>query len=212
MHRPISILDDPIVSERVFYPRKSHQPPSFPVESDGLSLGCHVRIVDPGSRYVVYFHGNGELAAECVEYVSSIFTDANVNVCFVEYRGYGASEGDPALVAMLDDGERVVAALGVPPERVVAFGRSLGSIYAIELASRLPRLGGLILESGIADLAEQWAFAPQAARLGCDLSALTEAVAAHLDHRAKLAGYTGPTLVLHAGGDSLVKPSHGRRL
>ena len=212
MHAPISVLDDPVISSRVFYPRPATQPPTFPVTCDGLTLACRRRVVDPDAGYVVYFHGNGELASECDAHVASIFTDAGFNVCFVEYRGYGGSEGNPALVAMLADGEGVVAALGVPPGRVVAFGRSLGSVYAIELARRLPTLGGLILESGIADFAEQLSFATQAAQLGCPPAVLTEAVAAHLDHKAKLAVYFGPVLVMHAGGDSLVEPSHGRRL
>ena len=57
---------------------------------------------------------------------------------------------------MLGDGEATVKAAGLAPERVIAFGRSIGSLYAIELAHRQPALAGLILESGIADPSERF--------------------------------------------------------
>ena len=207
-----SILDHPAVGERVFHPRPSTAAPTLWVESGGHSLGCHVRRADPAAGWVVYFHGNGEVAADSAHYCADLFTGAGVNVCFAEYRGYGASTGTPALVAMLGDGEAVVESLGVPPERVVAFGRSLGSLYAIELARRLPRLGGLVLESGIADPADLWPLEKRAGEIGCSKQEVAAALAGDFDHRAKLAGYAGPLLVLHAAGDRLVYPSHAERL
>jgi len=35
---------------------------------------------------------------------------------------------------------------------------------------------------------------------------------ARLDHRAKIAGFTGPTLILHTRFDGLVDVTHARRL
>jgi pimeloyl-ACP methyl ester carboxylesterase len=161
---------------------------------------------------VIYFHGNGELATDSEQYCGDLFTGAGMNVCFAEYRGYGTSDGEPALAGMLGDGERVVAALGEPVERVAAFGRSLGSLYAIELAHRFPQLGGLVLESGIAVLTEIWPFQREAEIIGCTASEIGTAVGALFDHRAKLGGFTGPQLVLHAAGDHLVSVTHGARL
>jgi pimeloyl-ACP methyl ester carboxylesterase len=212
MSNVISLLDHPAISKRVFHPRSTTETPTLVVDVGEHQLGCHTRVVNPDAGWVVYFHGNGELAAESERYCSELFTAAGVNVCFVEYRGYGASSGEPALAGMLGDGERVVAALGVPETRVVAFGRSLGSLYAIELARRLPRLGGLVLESGIADLNDLWPLAQKAEEIGCTPAELNEAIAAGFDHKAKLGGYTGPLLVLHAAGDRLVLPSHAERL
>jgi pimeloyl-ACP methyl ester carboxylesterase len=203
-------LDHPLVSRRVFQPRPTAATPSLWVDTDGGRLGCHVRRVDPAAGWVVYFHGNGELAADCDRHLHDLFT--GVNVCFAEYRGYGASDGTPQLAAMLGDGERVVAALGVPAEWVVAFGRSLGSVYAVELARRLPALAGLILESGLADLAELWSVVADDDALGLPPGAAAAALAERFDHRAKLAGYAGPVLVLHTAGDRLVPPSHAERL
>ena len=205
-------LDHPAISWRLFHPRRTAALPTFVVGEGALRLGCHILRGDPLAPWVVYFHGNGELAVDSERYLGHLFRAAGVNACFVEYRGYGDSGGKATLAAMLGDGDRVVAALGVPARNVIAFGRSLGSLYAIELARRLPSLGGLVLESGIASLNDHWKLTKEAGEVGCDPSAIEAALAADFDHRAKLSGYSGRMLVLHAAGDRLVVPSNAERL
>jgi len=208
------LLDHPAISRRCFRPRLSSLPtPTLSVRvSDDCQLGCYVCRTNPAAGWVVHFHGNGELATEYVKYRTELFAASGMNVCFVEYRGYGWSDGCPELASMLGDGEKVVAAMGVPPERVIAFGRSLGSLYAIELAHRLPRIGGLVLESGIASPFEQWGFTAEAAEIGCPVADIEAAMAAHFDHRTKLGGYCGASLVMHAEQDRLVSPSNAERM
>jgi pimeloyl-ACP methyl ester carboxylesterase len=195
------------LNERAFFPRLTTVPATFQVRAGSAVLGCHVLRSYPDAGWVIYFHGNGELAAECVDYCGDLFVSAGVNACFVEYRGYGQSEGEPGLVTMLGDGEQVVKALGAPAQRVVAFGRSLGSLYAIELARRLPELGGLILESAVASLTDIWPV-----KEGQEKDEIDTALDAYFDQQAKLSNYTGPLLVLHAAGDRLVPQSHAQRL
>jgi hypothetical protein len=55
---------------------------------------------------------------------------------FVEYRQYGGASGEAKFVAILADGESVMQAAVILPEKAVVFGRSMGSLYANELASR----------------------------------------------------------------------------
>jgi pimeloyl-ACP methyl ester carboxylesterase len=92
------------------------------------------------------------------------------------------------------------------------YGRSVGSIYAIEAARRRPDLGGLIVESGIADPMERILIRIAPADLGVDRATLDHEVARHLDHRAKLGGYPGRVLVMHARHDDLISPSHAERI
>jgi len=213
MDARLQLLDHPVIGQRAFYPRQSQLPePTLWVDVGDIRLGCHVVHAHPDAGWVLYFHGNGELASECVEYLSDLFTTAGVNVCFAEYRGYGASSGVPALASMLGDGVEILDMLGVPAERVVAFGRSLGSLYAIELARRVPTLAGLILESGIADLFEQWKFVQQATAIGCSLPEIQDAIEQYFNQQAKLSRFRGPVLVMHTERDRLVPVSHGIRL
>jgi pimeloyl-ACP methyl ester carboxylesterase len=211
-YRTSKLLNHTVISERVFYPRSTAVKPSLMVEAEGNQLACHVLNSHPGAGWVVYFHGNGELAVECAQYFGDLFNDLGINICFAEYRGYGASSGEPALAAMLGDGVQVVAALGVPAERVVAFGRSLGSLYAIELAHRLPSLGGLVIESGIAVLNDIWPLGLMAERIGYNSITVTTELAEYFDHQTKLGDYSGPLLVLHAAKDHIVAQSHAERI
>jgi pimeloyl-ACP methyl ester carboxylesterase len=113
---------------------------------------------------------------------------------------------------MRGDGERVVRALGVDPGRCVAFGRSLGSLYAVELAARLPQLAGVVVESGVADVAENWPLRDELAAIDRSEADWVAAVMADFDLRRKLSGYHGGLLVLHAAGDQFLDRSHAERL
>ena len=207
------LVDHPLISHRVFSPRPTNLEPTCRVDVEGAHLGCYSFRRHSQAGTVLYFHGNGELAAEYATGSAEFFLCLGVNVCFAEYRGYGASTGTPTLGAMLGDGERIVRALGVPAERLVVFGRSLGSVYAIELARRLPQIAGLILESGIADVYETWPVADSTLeRCGFTRGELRQEAATHFDHRAKLQGYEGPLLVLHSAYDQLLDRTHAERL
>jgi hypothetical protein len=112
---------------------------------------------------------------------------------------------------MLRDIPALVNASGVPPESIVVFGRSVGSIYAIEAAARYPKLAGLVLESGIADVGQRVRLRVTPEELGCTEEELTQALQEHLDHRAKLQSFDGPALLLHAEHDHLVSIAHAEQ-
>jgi pimeloyl-ACP methyl ester carboxylesterase len=206
------IVDHPVVHARAFHPRPSDRSPDLVVDVGEAVLGCHVIAPYADAGYVLYFHGNGERAADYVEHWPDLFASMGVNVCFAEYRGYGQSTGSPNLTTMRGDGERIVRALGVDPSRIVVFGRSLGSLFAVELVHRLPTLAGLIVESGIANLGEQWPLTDELAAAGVSPDDWQRASLEAFDQQFKLSRYPGPGLILHAENDRLVPFSHGERL
>ncbi len=112
---------------------------------------------------------------------------------------------------MLGDVPAIVEAVGVPRERIVVFGRSVGSIYAIEAASTYGDLGGLVLESGIADVGQRIKLRVEARELGCSEAELDQAVMEHLDHASKMKKVRVPLLVMHAEQDHLVTLDHAER-
>jgi pimeloyl-ACP methyl ester carboxylesterase len=73
-------------------------------------------------------------------------------------------------------------------------------------------VAGLVLESAIADPLERLLLRVAPRELGVDAATFEAAVAARLDHRAKIGGYRGPVLVLHARNDGLIDASHAERL
>jgi hypothetical protein len=135
-----------------------------------------------------------------------------VNLLLAEYRGYGMSDGEPALASMLDDVGRIISAAGIPREKLIFFGRSLGSLYAIHGIQLFPQAAGLIIESGIADLLERLLLRVTPEELGVSLEELEEEVLRLMDNRGKLAGYGGKTLVMHTRNDGLVDVTHGERI
>ena len=206
----MSILDHPLIGMRYFFPRRDAPEDGVRVRGEAGELVCASRPLE-GAPTFLFFHGNGEVVADYLPWYPPLVHARGAGVFFAEYRGYGGSEGHPALVGMLDDVPAMVEAAG-GPEQVIAFGRSVGSIYAIEAAARFPELRGLVLESGIADPLQRILLRVAPEELDATLEELEREAAERLDHEAKLRAYKGPGLVLHARGDSLVTFDHGQRL
>jgi len=205
------LLNEPVIAQRYFFPRPNAAPNPFMVDCGDAALACCYARPWPNALTVIHFHGNGETAADYLGPYLDAVTALGVNCLLAEYRGYGGSTGEPALGKMLDDVARIVEATGQPPERIAMFGRSVGSIFAIHGASLYPELAGLIVESGVADVLERLLMRVHPDELPGGAPALRAAVSARLDHRAKLSGYRGPFLAMHARGDSLVDVSHAER-
>lgn len=206
----MSLLDHTIISERYFFPRQGGLPGATRVQVDGAELACW-RSAPPSDRPVlVHFHGNGEIVKDWMELFPRIAHRSGYEVFLVEYRGYGASTGTPMMGKMLDDIPAIAEAVGAPPERCVVFGRSVGSLYALEWIQRFPSTAGLVIESGIHDVLQRLLLRMSPEELGSDLDEMIDEIQLRLNHTAKLNAYPGPSLFLHAAGDDLVTPDHAR--
>lgn len=195
------LLDDPLISERYFFPRPD--PPEDPTRIDVESAVLQV-VHRPGSPTLLHFHGNGEVAGDWTD-LAEVIEGQGYGCLLAEYRGYGGSSGRPQLAAMLEDALAQHDRIEGP---VVVYGRSVGSLYAIHVAAHRP-VKALLLESGIADLYQRLALRIRPSEL--DLDALRSACSTHFDHQAKLARVSCPVTVLHAVHDDLVLPDHAVR-
>lgn len=206
-------FDHPLIAQRYFFPRAGR--PARGEElvelADGTRLCCARHVVDEDAPTLVHFHGNGEIVADYIPGFAAAIGALGLNSFFAEYRGYGGSSGAPLMATMLDDAVATFDAAGVDPSRAFVFGRSVGSIYAIEVAHRRPGIAGLILESGIADPLERVLLRVEPSELGVTQAALQAEARQRFDHRVKLRAYTNPLLVLHARQDHLVHRSHAER-
>lgn len=206
------ILDHPLIGMRYFFPREGSLPHPFWVDCGDVRLACHYHEVDPGARTLVHFHGNGEIVDDYLGDFVERIGRMGCNCLLAEYRGYGRSEGEPQLGKMLSDVEPIIRSLGRPVSQMIFFGRSVGSIFAIEAAARFPEAAGLVLESAVADVRERLLLRIEPSDLGIGREEFDAVVARRLDHRAKLSAYPGPVLVMHTRHDGLVGVSHGERL
>ncbi len=208
-----TLLDHPVVAQRYFYPRAAAFPEPYWIEAaDGSRLACSYHAVNSEAPTVVYFHGNGEVVADYLPEFPEWFGQAGYNLLLAEYRGYGMSTGSPALSGMLNDVSAIVRSLALPDSKIVLFGRSIGSLYALHGALRHPQIAGLILESGISDLTERFFQRVDPGELGQSRATLVAALQSAFDYTQKLAGFQGQTLILHTRFDELVSADHAERL
>jgi pimeloyl-ACP methyl ester carboxylesterase len=205
-------LDHPILSSRYFYPWPNNFEEPFFVEGDGFRLGCRFCHVHDDAPTIIHFHGNGESVADYIGDFEERITGLGANLLLAEYRGYGMSSGFPSLAALLEDVELIVEASGIPPERVIFFGRSLGSLYAMHGVSRYPRAAGLIIESGLADPLERILVRIEPHDVGATRDELQASVDRCFNQHEKIAAFKGRVLVMHTRNDDMVSVSHAERL
>lgn len=149
-------------------------------------------------------HGNGELIDHAAPLLAD-FRALGVGVVLVEYPGYGRSDGSPSQraieAAFLAARERLVARPEVDAERLIYFGRSLGSGAVCALAAAHPP-AALVLHSPFTSVRS---FAP-----GMLLPAVL--VRDPFDNLSLASELTAPLLVLHGEADSIIPVAHGRAL
>lgn len=125
------------------------------------SPGTHVPAVlqianrNKGSTFIIHFHGNACDAAQVgapARVESRMF---NAHYLVVEYPGYGIAHGASSETMLNSIAFSaylyVIKTLGVSPDKVVIYGRSVGCGLAVSLAAKLQTLGhppaALILHS-----------------------------------------------------------------
>jgi uncharacterized protein len=162
----------------------------------------------PGVPTVVHFHGNAEQLADTV-HLAWRYQQAGLGFYAVEYPGYGLAAGTgPSESAFYAAAETALThlhgPLGVPVERTVLQGQSLGSGTAVEMARR--GLGSrLILLSPYTSIGDM------GARLLPWLPARL-LVRDRFDNAAKAPALRLPALVLHGTEDEVVPVDMGQQL
>lgn len=207
-----AILNHPLLAQRYFFPRGDSPPAPYWLSCRDVRLACAYHEVSADAPTMIHFHGNGEVVADYLDGFPELIGDLGCNCLLVEYRGYGASTGKPLLGEMLEDAPAVIRAFGQPARKIILFGRSVGSLFALKAASHFPDAAGLILESAIADPLERLLLRIDPREIGTSREQLATALQDSLDIPAALQGYQKPVLVLHARHDEMVDPSHAERL
>jgi alpha-beta hydrolase superfamily lysophospholipase len=208
---PLAAFDHPLINDFIFHPRPDFSPSApdgavdhlFPVEP-GISIGVRFYLSDPAGPHLLFFHGNGEIAADYDEF-APFYQALGVNLLAADYRGYGRSGGHPTVGTLLSDALSVFdQAYALLKEEgrsgpVLVMGRSLGSAPALEVAvKRLERISGVIIESGFAQVL------PLLERIGIPVEALGLIEKDGFRNDRKIAFVSKPTLLVHAQRDELI--------
>ncbi|TFG25206.1 MAG: alpha/beta fold hydrolase [Promethearchaeota archaeon] len=159
-------IDDPSISNVVFYPRKTSIPNDLPKNFKVLNFQINKDIVIGGYYFlqdedlpsILLFHGNGEVALE-YNYFIDLFFKCGVNLAVADFRGYGHSTGRPTYSSLIMDAfpiynefKKWIDENGMSTSLFIQ-GRSLGSVCASEIGSHNPKdVRGIIFESGFGSI------------------------------------------------------------
>lgn len=206
---------DTLGAGMMFFPRQDRRAPPAGAEDlcvpvDDIELGARFYVGDAAHPTLLYFHGNGEVAADHDD-IAPMYHTIGLNLLVVDFRGYGRSNGSPSFRTLVEDSGPVThwfhALLderGFAAPRFV-MGRSLGAYPALEVAAcHSDRMDGVIIESGGASVHRL------AQRVGAEEDPRALDIARQ--HDARIRGIELPVLIIHGEADDLVPMSQARRL
>ena len=162
-------------------------------------------IAQPGARLAtLYLHGNGGNVSHRQLHMREL-PAAGTALLLIDYRGYGKSEGWPTekgLYADADAGYDYLVRQGFAPNRIVAYGESLGTSVAVDLAARRP-VAGVVLEAPFTSASEV------AARVFPVIGPL---VMRSYNTRAKIGRVSAPIFILQGDLDEVIPFELGQAL
>ncbi len=178
--------------------------------ADGLELAAWYRAPRRGGGTVrptvVYYHGNGGGIAMRGPRARP-YLDRGFGVLLVEYRGYSGNPGDPDEQGLYADGRASLAFVeseGLPLDRVVLLGESLGSGVAVQMATEFD-VGAVLLEapfsSAVDVAAGAYWFLP-----------VRWLMKDRFDSISKIGRVRAPLFMVHGERDRIVPVRLGRRL
>ena len=217
MSENYSALDSPDILSFIFYPRNdvSLPPPGSTDHSisvdKGVSIACRLYTHSLKSPTILYFHGNGEVISD-YDYIAPLYNQLEINLCVSEFRGYGASQGEPTFSTTISDAPIIFESfLNFMRQEhhsgpIFVMGRSLGSIPSLEIVHHHQnQIRGLIIESGFGSIIRlllHYGFP-----IGFVNFKDTE-----FPNLGKIRSVTIPTLIIHGEYDNLIPLSEAQNL
>lgn len=172
--------------------------------SDGVNLAAWYAPPRSSQPVIVFFHGNaGHLGYRREQFQS--FLDAGFGLMALSFRGFGGSGGSISEEGLYRDGRAAIDHLkgqGIPENRMVLYGESLGSGVATRMATETTARA-VVLVSPYISIAERageiyW-FLP-----------VKWLLKDRFNNLANLPDIEEPLLVIHGEQDRVVPVHHGR--
>jgi len=158
--------------------------------------------------WVLHLHGNADSAFSPwqVRHCEAL-RRSGFNVLEIDYRGFGRTPGEPSEAGMYEDSEAAYQELlrrGVPPNRIILLGHSLGSGPAVWLATR-HAAAALVLFGAFTSI-------PDAAAGRYPYLPIRLAVAIQFNSLARIGDVHMPVVITHSRDDTLIPYSHALKL
>ncbi len=163
----------------------------------------------PEAPAVLFFHGNAGNLGGRIGLLAQLVRLPLAGVLAIDYPGYGRSTGKPSEKALYAAAraarEHLIATRGIPAERLVLYGRSLGSAVALRTAADHPAAGVVL---GVPFLS-----IPALARVHYPyIPGIAHLVRQRFDNERTVARLRVPLLIIYGPEDTVVPPDQPRRL
>jgi hypothetical protein len=178
---------------------------------DGATVtGFVIPVADTTAQWLLYLHGNaGNVTSSELPRFYARWHALGLNILAIDYRGFGESESRaPDEKGTYADAraayEWLRATRGVPAERIVLYGHSLGAGVATELALHV-QAAGLIIEGAFTSVPD----------LGAEIYPWVPVrliSRQRFENIEKIGRVAMPKLIMHASDDQIVPYVHGQRL
>ena len=173
---------------------------------DGVRLVTWRADARPGRPTILYLHGNaGNLAGRANRFAR--YKAKGLGMLMMSYRGYSGSGGKPTEQLNVADAIRAydqLRAEGIKPESIVAYGESLGSGVAIQLA-RERALAALVLDAPYTSIVD-------VALLTYPYLPVRPLLLDRYESDRHIKSVQAPVLVLHGERDGVIPVRMGRDL
>ena len=161
---------------------------------------------------ILWFHGNAGNLGYQVDDLAALRQWTAANIFIFDYRGYGNSAGRPSERGFYRDARAawryLLARPDIDPQRIILYGRSLGTAAAVELAANPPD-GPLpyavILYSPLTSLGDM-------ARAVHPRLPLHWLAGGQFNSLARIGGVSRPILIIHSAADEIIPVEQGYRL
>jgi uncharacterized protein len=186
------------------------EPVSIPTAGGQLLAGVRFRAESAADSgyWILHLHGNADSAFSAIQLAHCRrLTQLGVSALCFDYRGYGRSPGTPSEAGLREDAEAAYQWLrreGVPADRIVVWGHSLGSGPAVDLASRLPS-AALVLFGAFTSI-------PDAAADTYPWLPVRWLVGVRFESLRRLPDVHAPVIIAHTPTDALIPFHHAREL
>jgi fermentation-respiration switch protein FrsA (DUF1100 family) len=162
----------------------------------------------PDKPWLIFLHGNdSNLSSRLNVLHYDRLRDLGLNVLAAEYRGFAGVEGTPTEAGVTEDARAAydeVRRFGVPPQRVIIYGWSLGTAVAVNLAATVDE-SAVILEGAPASIVaigeQRYPFFP-----------VRRIIRNPFESILKIGQVHAPVLFLHSPEDAIIPIAEGRRL
>ena len=190
-------------------------PPNQPVhpEPAAATQSAHPELVAGSANLtILWFHGNAGNLGYQVDDLAALRQWTAANIFIFDYRGYGNSAGRPSERGFYRDARAAWRYLltrpDIDPQRIILYGRSLGTAAAVELAANPPD-GPLpyavILYSPLTSLGDM-------AKAVHPRLPLHWLAGGQFNSLSRIGGVSCPILIIHSAADEIIPVEQGYRL